>query len=270
MPSLTCSALYWRRSIRSSAQCRQREAQVRWNNKIKRQAWCREEYLTLSFLPGALVSYPFKHLAILMYSSIPQLGDTERWIFTPYSAPCVSSVTVITWGGEAVEITALCKNKQSCVLFLLRNMCYIIGRLHTGPWLIFTQEKALGLWPTIPCKVGLNPMQKTLVLTWVSKGSAQSISGSQLLKNWLRYTYVSCLLWYWGWHGGPHILLASVLPPSHVPRLSFPFRLAQFRPGVCCFKKARHKTLELTPIQTNCAITKRTPGFMLRFTMGFL
>ena len=76
MPSLTCPALYWRRSIRSSEQCRQREAQVIWNNKIKRQARCQEEYLTPSVLPGALVSYTFKHIAILMYSSIPHSQET--------------------------------------------------------------------------------------------------------------------------------------------------------------------------------------------------
>lgn len=48
------------------------------------------------------------------------------------------------------------------------------------------------------------------------------------------------------------------------------FSIGQLRTGVCCFKKARHKTLKLTPIQTNCAITKRISGFISRFTTGFL
>lgn len=125
------------------------------------------------------------------------------------------------------------------------------------PWLtnsIFTWERALGLWPTILCEVGLNPTQKTLVL----------------LRTWLCYVCALHLV------GLRRARRASRIPGKGStttkphPQLSFPFLIGQIRPGVCCFKKARHKTLELTPIQTNCAITKRIPGFTLRFTAGLL
>lgn len=161
---------------------------------------------------------------------------------------------------------------MSYVPFPLRNICSSTRRLHVGPLstsLIFTEERALGLWSMVSCEVGFcsTLMPKHIWVLQVHHRASQA----QEFKN-LTPLHI---------HALPLVVLGMVCTASHIPgkysttkphpqALKFSFLKGQFRPGVCCFKKARHKTLELTPIQTNCAITKRIPGFMLRFTTGFL
>lgn len=105
----------------------------------------REEYLTRSFLPGALLSYTFKHLAILIYSSIfPQGHYTECWIFISYSAPmCEWHQHCSLFHKEkqlSEEITAFCKNNHH-----LDVLCgpFRLGASMLGPGLqaAFPQKK---------------------------------------------------------------------------------------------------------------------------------
>lgn len=90
MPSLTCSALFSRRSIRSL-----RALQTRGGSGGKKQQdkqaerRGKEEYLTWSFLPGAFLSYTFKHLSSpnLRYHIPTGALDTKYQVFISYPAP---------------------------------------------------------------------------------------------------------------------------------------------------------------------------------------
>lgn len=133
MPSLTCSALHWRRSIRSlrALQTEGSSGEMKQQDK-EAEKGVGEEYLTRSFLPGAPLSYTFKHPAFPTASL-----DTEHWTFISYSAPMHEwhhrDYLVFHKGGEGVCRNYYLLQKQtatirwSCVLFLLRNICYSTG-----------------------------------------------------------------------------------------------------------------------------------------------
>lgn len=96
MPSLMCSALYWRRSIRSlrALQTEGGSGEMKQQDK-EAERGVEEEHLTRSFLPGALLSYTFKHLAILIYSSIfPRVTRLSVESLFLTQLPCMSGTSI--------------------------------------------------------------------------------------------------------------------------------------------------------------------------------
>lgn len=75
---------------------------------------CGGERLTRSFLPGALLSYTFKHLAILIHSSIfPRVTKLSVESLFLTQLPCMSGTS----------ITYFFIRRNSCLQKLLQKFC---------------------------------------------------------------------------------------------------------------------------------------------------